>query len=166
MFGRIKAILYSIISVYFILFLTNITAQTITTDLKTLTKNSEVILVGKVKEQKSSWNEDKTRIYTDVTVEVEEYFKGAVSDKSIVVRHLGGEVGEVGELYTHIPTFKEEEEMVLFVKQDKKDGKYRVNDGENGKIEIMKDKDSDAKLTTSNKKVADLKKQIKSYMAE
>ncbi len=163
--NKIKKLLFILLAMLLGLLITA-NAQTISTDLKTLTKNSEAILVGKVKEQKSSWNEDKTRIYTDVTVEVEEYFKGTVSDKSIVVRHLGGEVGEVGELYTHIPTFKEQEEMVLFVKMDKNDGKYRVYDGENGKIEIMKDKDSEAKLTTSNKKVADLKKQIKSYLAE
>ena len=43
-------------------------AQTITTDLKSLTKNSEVVLAGEVKEQKSYWNEDKTVIFTDVNI--------------------------------------------------------------------------------------------------
>ena len=89
---------FIIINLIFFLPIASIYSQTISSDLKTITKNSEVILVGKVKEKKSSWNQDKTRIYTDVTVEVSEYFKGQNSEKSIVVRHLGGEVGEVGEV--------------------------------------------------------------------
>lgn len=157
---------FVIINLLFILPAASIFSQQISTDLKTLTKNSEVILTGKVSKQESKWNDNKSRIYTDVTIEVDEYLKGQNGERSITVRHPGGEVGEVGELYTHMPTFKEEEEMVLFAKKDKNDGKYRVYAGENGKIEIIKNKTSGEKFTTSNKKVADLKKQIKSYQKE
>ena len=158
--------IFVIINLIFLLPIASIYSQTISSNLKMLTKNSEVILTGKVSKQESKWNDNKSRIYTDVTIEVDEYLKGQNGERSITVRHPGGEVGEVGELYTHMPTFKEEEEMVLFVKIDKNDGKYRVYDGENGKIEIIKNKTSGEKFTTSNKKVADLKKQIKSYQKE
>ena len=149
-----------------IIFALSIHSQQIHVNLKTLTMNSEVILTGKVFKQKSKWNDNKSRIYTDVTIEVDEYLKGQESESTITVRNPGGEVGEVGELYTHMPSFKKEEEMVLFVKKNNYDGKYRVYDGANGKIEIIKNKASGEKYTTSNKKVADLKKQIKSYQKE
>jgi hypothetical protein len=162
-----KFFYYSLIyiSVYF-LPVSIIQSQQISADLKTLTKNSEVVLIGKVSKQESKWNENKSAIYTDVTIEVDEYLKGQRGEKSITVSHLGGEVGEVGELYTHIPTFKEQEEMVLFVKMNKNDGKYQVYNGDNGKIEIIKNNNSKEKFTKSNKKVDDLKKQIKTYLAE
>ena len=162
-----KFFYYSVIyiSVYF-LHVSIIQSQQIATNLKTLTKNSEVVLIGKVSEQESKWNENKSRIYTDVTIEVNEYLKGKTEEKSITVSHLGGEVGEVGELYTHIPTFKEQEEMVLFVKMNKNDGKYRVYNGDNGKIEIIENNNSKEKFTKSNKRVDDLRKEIKTYLAE
>ena len=162
-----KFFYYSLIyiSVYF-LPVSIIQSQQIATNLKTLTKNSEVVLIGKVSEQESKWNENKSRIYTDVTIEVNEYLKGKTEEKSITVSHLGGEVGEVGELYTHIPTFKEQEEMVLFVKMNKNDGKYRVYNGDNGKIEIIENNNSKEKFTKSNKKVDDLRNEIKNYLAE
>ncbi len=153
------------ITVYF-LPVSIINSQQITTSLKSLTKNSEVVLIGKVSKQESKWNENKSRIYTDVTIDVDEYLKGQTGEKYITVSHLGGEVGEVGELYTHMPSFKEEEEMVLFVKRDKNDGKYRVYSSENGKIEIIKNKSSNQRFTASNKKVDDIKKEIQSYLAE
>ena len=162
-----KFFYYSLIyiSVYF-LPVSIIQSQQIATNLKTLTKNSEVVLIGKVSKQESKWNENKSAIYTDVTIEVNEYLKGKTEEKSITVSHLGGEVGEVGELYTHIPTFKEQEEMVLFVKMNKNDGKYRVYNGDNGKIEIIENNNSKEKFTKSNKKVDDLRNEINNYLAE
>lgn len=162
-----KFFYYSLIyiSVYF-LPVSIVQSQQIATNLKTLTKNSEVVLIGKVSKQESKWNENKSAIYTDVIIEVDEYLKGQRGEKSITVSHLGGEVGEVGELYTHIPTFKEQEEMVLFVKMNKNDGKYRVHNGDNGKIEIIENNNSKEKFTKSNKKVDDLRKEIQTYLAE
>jgi hypothetical protein len=162
-----KFFYYSLIyiSVYF-LPASIIQSQQISADLKTLTKNSEVVLIGKVSKQESKWNKNKSAIYTDVTIEVDEYLKGQRGEKSITVSHLGGEVGEVGELYTHIPTFKEQEEMLLFVNMNKNDGKFQVYNGDNGKIEIMENNNSKEKYTKSNKKIDDLRKEIKAYLAE
>lgn len=162
-----KFFYYSLIYIaVYLLPLSIIQSQQISADLKTLTKNSEVVLIGKVTKQESKWNENKSAIYTDVTIEVDEYLKGQRGEKSITVSHLGGEVGEVGELYTHIPTFQEQEEMLLFVKMNKNDGKYQVYNGDNGKIEIMENNNSKEKYTKLNKKIDDLRKEIKTYLAE
>jgi hypothetical protein len=139
-------------------------SQTIQSDIQSLTKGAEMILTGKVTRQNSSWNKDKTRIYTDVTVEVDEYLKGTSSNKTIVVTTPGGEVGEVGEIYSHMPKFKNEEEVLLFVKKDKENMSYKVVNGEEGKIALYTDKKTGEKVTSSNKKVSMLKNEIKNYI--
>ena len=51
-------------------------AQQAKAELKDLTSGADVIITGKVTQQTSSWNEDKSRIYTLATVQVDEYLKG------------------------------------------------------------------------------------------
>jgi len=145
-------------------FLSTSLSQTFSTEIKDLSRGAEVILTGKVKEQKANWNEDKTRIFTRVTIEVDEFVKGNRNSNSVVVTHPGGEVGEVGELYTHMPTFVNDEEVLLFLKKSKVENEYSVFDGENGKISLIKDEKTSEKRTTSGKKVSTLKKEIKNYV--
>jgi hypothetical protein len=139
-------------------------SQTIPTDIKNLTAEADVILTGKVTKQNSSWNQDKTRIFTEVTVEVDEYLKGTNTNKTLVVNTPGGEVGEVGELYTHMPRFSKDEEVLLFVKKDKNDLSYKVLNGDDGKMTLYTDKKTGEKMTSSNKKVSILKNEIKNYV--
>lgn len=141
-------------------------SQTKPTDIKNLSVSAEVILTGKVTKQNSSWNKDKTRIYTEVSVEVDEYLKGNNNNKTLVVTTPGGEVGEVGELYTHMPRFSKDEEVLLFVKKDKKDMSYKVLNGEDGKITLYTDKKTGEKVTSSNKKISKLKNEIKNYVEQ
>jgi hypothetical protein len=143
---------------------TNSLSQQFSAEINALTEGADVILIGKVSKQNSRWNEDKSRIYTDVSINVDEYLKGNYNQKTILITHPGGEVGEVGELYTHMPTFKEEEEILLFVKKNLNDEKYRVYAGEKGKIQIIKDKYTGEKNTALNKKVSDIKALIKSQL--
>ena len=139
-------------------------SQTIPTDIKSLSEGADAILIGKVTKQNSSWNENKTRIFTEVTVNVGEYLKGSNINKTLVIRTLGGEVGEVGEFYTHMPRFSKDEEVLLFAKKDKKDNTYKVFEGENGKITVYQDQKTGEKVTSSNTKISTLKKEIKKYI--
>lgn len=141
-------------------------AQTIQSDIRSLSKGADVIATGKVVKQKSEWNENKTRIFTEVTVNVGEYLKGSTNNETLVLRTLGGEVGEVGEFYTHMPRFSKDEEVLLFAKKDKKDNTYKVFDGENGKITVYQDKNTGEKVTSSNTKISTLKKEIKKYLEQ
>ena len=141
-------------------------SQTKPTDIKNLSVAADVILTGKVTKQNSSWNKDRTRIYTDVSVEVDEYLKGTSSNKTLVVTTPGGEVGEVGELYSHMPRFSKDEEVLLFVKKDKKDMSYKVLNGEDGKMTLYTDKKTGEKVTSSNKKISTLKNEIKNYVEQ
>lgn len=141
-------------------------SQTIPTDIKSLSAGADLILTGKVTKQNSTWNKDKTRIFTEVTVEVEEYLKGNNSNKSIVVITPGGEIGEVGELYTHMPRFSNDEDVLLFVKKDKRDLDYKVFNGEDGKMTLYTDKKTGEKMTSSNQKISTLKTEIKNYVKQ
>ena len=135
-------------------------------DIENLSKGADVVLVGKVVQQNSSWNEDRTRIYTDATIQVEEYLKGNTNEGSIVVTYLGGEVGDIGELYTHMPKFENDEEILVFLKRDQRTSSYKVFNGEEGKLSIVYDKNTGEKTTTSNVKINSLKVQIKNFTKE
>jgi len=54
---------------------------------------SELIVEGKVTEQKSFWNPQHTMIYTSNTVEVYKLFKGAINISAIEILTVGGSVG-------------------------------------------------------------------------
>lgn len=139
-------------------------SQTVQSQIKNLSESADVILTGKVIDQKSQWNHDQTRISTQSTIKVDEYLKGNNIDKSIIVTTPGGEVGEVGELYTHMPRFSSDEDVLLFVKKDKKDMSYKVLNGEDGKLTLYKDKKTGEIITSFNKKISVLKKEIKNYV--
>jgi hypothetical protein len=99
-------------------------------------------------------------------LEVEEYLKGNNNNKTLVVTTPGGEVGEVGELYTHMPRFSKDEEVLLFVKKDKQETNYKVLNGEDGKMTLYTDKKTGEKITSSNKKISKLKNEIKNYVEQ
>ena len=141
-------------------------AQEESSRIKKLSKGADVILTGKVTQKKSGWNEAKTRIYTKATLQVEEYLKGNNNGNSVEITYPGGEVGDVGELYSHMPKFEDNEEVLVFLKKDEKNKGYKVLNGEEGKITVLSDPKSKEKVTSSNLRINDLKSQIKSFINE
>lgn len=141
-------------------------AQKESYQLKKLSKEADVILTGKVTQKKSSWNENKTRIYTKATLQVEEYLKGKTNGNSVEITYPGGEVCDVGELYTHMPKFADNEEVLVFLEKDGKNKGYKVLNGEDGKISVLNDAKTKDKVTSSNMRIKDLKSQIKSFINE
>jgi len=141
-------------------------SQSIHTGLKSLSDNAEIILTGKVTEQKSEWNTDRSRIFTKVTITVEEYLKGSQNQGSITLTHPGGEVDEVGEIYSHVPRFYDNENVLLFLQKNKDNIGYKVLEGEVGKISLTVDKVTGEKMTSDRKSVSAYKKQIKSFVEQ
>lgn len=139
-------------------------AQTSQSELKNLSQNADVIITGKVTQQNSSWNESKTRIYTLATIQVDEYLKGGNTGSSIVVSYPGGEVGDIGELYSHMPRFEDNEEVLVFLKKDQTGSSYKVVNGEEGKLTVISDAKTGEKITSQNVKVNTLTAQIKNYV--
>ena len=141
-----------------------ILAQSIQSDIKNLSQGADMIITGKVIDQKSQWNSDNSRIYTNVTIQVDEYLKGSDNQNRIVITHLGGEVGDIGETYSHIPTFIDDENVVLFVKKSAKNESLSVFEGEEGKLTLYQNKNTGEKVTSNNIKASDIKKEIKSFV--
>ena len=141
-------------------------AQKDSSVINRLSKKADVILIGKVNQKESSWNASNTRIYTMTTVEVDEYLKGMGNGNSIEIITPGGEVGDVGELYTHMPRFEDNEEVLVFLKKDQKNNEFKVLNGEDGKINIISDEKTNEKVTNSNMRIKDLKLQIKNSLNE
>jgi hypothetical protein len=134
-------------------------SQTISTSIADLSIGADVIVTGKVIEQKAQWNTDKTMISTMVTLQVDESLKGSVSGNKITLTHPGGEVGSVGEYYSHIPKFTNDEMVLVFLKKHN-DQNYRVFEGESGKFTLIEDDISGEKITSQHQKLSELKKEI------
>ena len=146
-----------------VIFSSSTYAQDNASGITKLSKGADLIFTGKVVKQNSTWNEDKTRIFTNVTITVDNYLKG-YEGNTIIITHPGGEIGDVGELYTHVPTFTDKEEVLLFVKKDSQSKYYEVFQGESGKMTILEDKVTGEKKTVQNRKVTTLKNEIKNSL--
>ena len=159
---QILAILFTII--LWMIFCASVNAQqpnqAMQKAVQELSDQSDLVVVGKVANINSQWNKDKSRIYTNVTVDVEEFVKGNATNRSIVVRHLGGEVGSVGELYSFAPRFKSNEEVMLFLHKNK-NGEFNVTNGAKGKFRIKKNETSSMKALESGVSVENIKTIIK-----
>jgi hypothetical protein len=132
--------------------------------LKHLAKGADIIVTGKIFKQKSNWNATKTRIYTEATLHINDHLKGNNRENTVTVVYPGGEVGGIGELYTHMPRFKNDENVLVFLKKEKHGNSYKVFDGDNGKIRIIKNAKTGEEVTSSNIRISYLKTQIKGYL--
>lgn len=138
-------------------------AQIETATLQKLTESSEIIIIGKVSNTESEWNESRDRIFTKVKIDAEEFIKGNNGTGEITITVPGGEIGDVGELYSDIPTFKNDEEVLLFVKKDKNNN-YIVNHGLDGKLNISTNETGEFKMKKSISNIESLKSSIRAFL--
>ncbi len=125
-----------------------------------LVNQSDYIAIGKVARLNSEWTSDRKRIETHATIDIEEYLKGNRPQKTMIITYLGGEVGEVGEYYSRTASFKQDEEVVVFVKKNNKGG-FRIINGLNGKLTIQKDEVTGKRMVSLEKSLDAVKSQIK-----
>jgi len=118
--------------------------QVILLDTPTLTRGSRDIVVGRVAATRSYWNATRTKIYTDVTVEVEEALKGGAAG-TLTLTQLGGTVDGAHYDVPGSPTFVAGEEALLFVWRGPS-GRAQVNGLSQGKFDIRVDPASGEKL--------------------
>jgi hypothetical protein len=124
-----------------------------------LVQKSEVVARGKVREMKSEWDETRSRIRTRVSLSVDEYLKGG-GGGTMEVFVPGGEVDGVGELYTHMARFKQDEDVVVFAEKDKK-GRYRITGGNEGKFAVKNDEKTGKRFVSGDRSLEDFKADIK-----
>jgi len=86
-------------------------------DLALLTRSADQIIVGDVLSVTAVWDRDHRNIYSTVEIGVRETWKGAApATGKIVIRHLGGSVGEIEMAVLGEVSFAAGERSVLFLR--------------------------------------------------
>lgn len=91
--------------------------------LERMTKESQIIVYGRVISSYSVW-EDKS-IYTYTTIEIKELIKGDYRSQKIVVKQMGGTVGYISQVVDGTPKLETGKEVVLFLRDWK--GAYWIH---------------------------------------
>ena len=83
------------------------------TSVKELTNTSQLVVLGKVTDIRYVWEDASQRaINTLFTIQVEEYIKG---NGVVVVRQLGGQIGDFGDHVSGAPQLNFGDEVILFL---------------------------------------------------
>ena len=106
-------------------------------DLAALSRGADLVVLGAGRSATVRWNAEKTRIYTDTVVAVEQTVKGAAV-KEVVVRQLGGEIDGLGMIASGVLHLNPGEEVVLFLGPDQ-DGYRRILGLWQGRFTVLTD---------------------------
>lgn len=104
---------------------------------KELTEESTAVLYGRCKSKKCEWNENRSAIYTYITIAPEEYIKGHLGSEVVVIVP-GGRVDDIVYEVSETPFFADDEEVVAFIWTNPK-GKNLITGGFQGKMKIDRD---------------------------
>lgn len=82
--------------------------------LDELTASADQIIVGTVESQQAQFAAHGERIITEVRIHISRSLRGAAPGSVLVVRHLGGVVGNIGQRVCGEAAFQTGEEVLLF----------------------------------------------------
>src|ERR1051325_8484978 len=99
---------------------------------------ARVIVQGKVLSIECKIDPLDSRIYTYVTVKVQEVLKGDITERKIVIKELGGLVGDKISVVYGTPQFKVGEKILTYL-DTWADGSLRTHQMFLGKFSIQKD---------------------------
>jgi len=94
------------------------------------------IYLGRVLDKRCAWNDERTRIYTHYTVEVEQSFKGFPPGRFELVE-LGGEVDGLAMEVEGTPSYAPGERAVIFVHAER--GRLMTLHWFQGKLAVEED---------------------------
>ncbi len=169
---------YWVIICFLLLSATETKAQVKKMTAKDMTDVSTAVLYGKCKSKRCDWNENKSTIYTYITIVPEEYIKGNLGTE-VVVAVPGGRVDKMLYEVSETPFFTEGEDVMAFIWTSPK-GKHLITGGSQGKIKIEKDAktgkrfvndpDGDSETATQNLAPGQVKKaekiQLEDYVVK
>ncbi len=128
--------------------------QTPSSTTEALARRSDVVAVGHVASLLAQWDENHSRIRTQVTIAVSENVKGTSSGSSFTLVVPGGEVDGVGEMYSDMPVFRKDEDVVVFARRTPQ-GTFRVEGGVEGKYTVVKDAATGTPMVSNRLSVAE-----------
>jgi hypothetical protein len=96
---------------------------------------SRAIVTGKVIGLSTRVDNNTGRVYTYIRLELDTVLKGAITDREIVLKELGGETRDHGTLIFGMPHFEPGQQVLLYL-NTWPDGALRVHQGFLGKFDI------------------------------
>lgn len=105
--------------------------------LEELSRSSTAVVVGKAVRKQSVWNESRTKIFTEVTLQVEESVKGSAAGETTITIP-GGRIGNTLYEVSDMPVFVEGEQVLVFLWQHPS-GKTLVTGASQGKMAVVDD---------------------------
>jgi len=103
-----------------------------------LSVNAKVIALGRIGAVTSSWNRERTRVFTRMDLQPEEILKGTPSGDPISFVQPGGLSGNAGSVVAEAPAFTKGERVVLFL-VPRRDGQLAVMALFQGKFSVERD---------------------------
>ena len=104
---------------------------------KQMGDESSLVVLGRVTQVQSYWNENRTKIFTETLVEIDEAYKGTAGPYARVVQ-LGGVVDNVRMTVHGALSWKPDEEVLLFL-EPYDQGRYQVSGFSQGKFMVERD---------------------------
>lgn len=109
--------------------------------LKEMTKEdlivaADAIVLGTVQEMHSAWADDHSQIYTYVTLNIEDQFKGDRLGNSVTVQIPGGKVGDITQVTSDTPKNLHVGAQVILHLFMKETGYYWVYGWEKGSLTV------------------------------
>ncbi len=99
---------------------------------------ARVIVKGRILSIESRFDEQQGRIFTYIKLKVQEVLKGQISERKIVIKELGGQVGDRLSVVYGNPEFALGEQVLMYL-DTWKDGSLRTYQMFLGKFSIVKD---------------------------
>lgn len=105
--------------------------------LQEMTVQSELVVAGRIASVEYVWEDETHRaINTLLTVEVDQYVKGN-GNAPLVVRQLGGRIGDFGDEISGVPQFEKGDEVLFFL--IKHNGEYWIHSMALGAFRVFTD---------------------------
>ena len=108
--------------------------------LEELANESAVIVEGMVGSSRSYWGSEQRVIYTETRFEVNQVFKGDSVQRTVLIRQLGGQVGETAMEINGVQPLRKNQHLILFLQPNRGEGTYSIHSLILGKFFIEEDK--------------------------
>ena len=83
--------------------------------LEDLTRQADIVVLGKCETIYSEWGPERKDIFTYISILPDQCIKGKECTSQLLIRQLGGRVGNIGLTVPGTPTFHPDEIVVVFL---------------------------------------------------
>ncbi len=106
---------------------------------------ARAIIRGKVLSVASAYDSQQDRVYTYITIKVQEVIKGNITERKIVLKELGGQAGDHAFILFGSPRFTPGEQTLLYL-DTRPDGSLQTHQMFLGKFNIVRDPDTGKRM--------------------